>query len=272
MYEPDAITVRRLGVRGPAVIVLHGGPGAAGSARGLARILSPRFTVFEPLQRRSGSLPLTVEQHVQDLAAVAPSPALVVGHSWGAMLGLSFASRYPAAVSKLVLVECGTYDEAARARMRDSIQERLGPERRRHLAELEAQLGGETSPIQREAALQQIGVIHSELETYAPVENDSDPSELLPVDPEGHTETWNDVIRLQRDGVEPQAFSQIRAPVLMIHGDYDPHPGTATRDLLRKYIPHLEYLNLERCGHEPWREQHARESFAATLCDWLERK
>src|SRR3954465_13461954 len=128
MYELDAIAVRRLGVTGPAVLVLHGGPGAPGSARGIARVLSQRFTVFEPLQRRSGSVPLTVEQHVRDLAAVAPSPALVVGHSWGAMLGLSFASRQPAAVSKLVLVGCGTYDEAARSRMRDAIQERLGPE------------------------------------------------------------------------------------------------------------------------------------------------
>lgn len=272
MHEPDAITVRRLGVSGPAVVVLHGGPGAPGSARGLARILSQRFTVFEPVQRRSGNILLSVEQHVQDLAVVAPTPALVVGHSWGAMLGLSFASRYPSAVSKLVLVGCGTYDVGMRAQLRASIQERLGPEGRRRVAELEAELVAATTATQREAALQQIGAIHSELETYASVENDADPSELLPVDPVGHTETWNDVVRLQRDGVEPQLFSEIRAPVLMIHGDYDPHPGPATRDLLRNYIPQLEYLSLERCGHEPWREQHARESFAAALCDWLGRK
>jgi pimeloyl-ACP methyl ester carboxylesterase len=188
------------------------------------------------------------------------------------MLGLSFASRHSPAVSKLVLVGCGTYDKVARARMRDSIQQRLGPERRQRIVELEAKLVGETSPVQREAALQQIGTIRSDLETYCPVGNEADQSGLLPLDPDGHTETWNDVIRLQDAGIEPQTFSQICAPVLMIHGDHDPHPGTATRDLLRRYIPHLEYLNLDRCGHEPWREQYARESFAATLCDWLERK
>ena len=268
----DPIAVRRLGAKGPVVLVLHGGPGAPGSARGVARMLSQRFTVFEPLQRRSGSVPLTVEQHVQDLAAVAPAPALVVGHSWGAMLGLSFASRHPAAVSKLVLVGCGTYEEAARAHLRESIEQRLVPERRQRVDELQTQLAGATSPGQREAALQEIGVIHSALEAYAPVEDDAEQSELLPVDPDGHAETWNDVLRLQKDGVEPRAFSQIHAPVLMIHGDYDLHPGSATRDLLRKYVPHLEYLNLERCGHEPWREQHARDAFAATLCAWLERK
>jgi pimeloyl-ACP methyl ester carboxylesterase len=270
MYELDAIAVRRLGVTGPAVLVLHGGPGAPGSARGIARVLSQRFTVFEPLQRRSGSVPLSVEQHVRDLAAVATAPALVVGHSWGAMLGLSFASRHPVAVAKLVLVGCGTYEEAARAQLRASIQQRLGAARHQRVDELQAQLVGTTSPVEREAALQELGAIHSELQTYAPVEDDAEQSELLPVDPEGHAETWNDVIRLQKDGVEPQAFSQIQAPVLMIHGDYDPHPGSVTRDLLRQYIPHLEYVNLERCGHEPWRERHAREAFASTLCDWLE--
>jgi pimeloyl-ACP methyl ester carboxylesterase len=274
MQEPHAITVRRLGLSGPTLLVLHGGPGAPGSARGLARSLSQRFTVLEPLQRRSGGVPLTVEQHVRDLTAVAPSPALVVGHSWGAMLGLSYASRYPAAVSKLVLVGCGTYDEATRALLHNAIHQRLGPEGRERVAQLTAQLVGETTAVQREAALQRLGSIHAGLETYAPIENenDTDPAELLPLDPEGHTETWNDVIRLQRTGIEPQTFSQIRAPVLMVHGDYDLHPGPATRDLLRQYIPQLEYLNLQRCGHEPWREEHARESFAAALCDWLARE
>jgi len=276
MLELEAITVRRLGVSGPAVHVLHGGPGAPGSARGVARVLSQRFTVFEPLQRRAGSVPLSVEQHVRDLAALAPSPALLVGHSWGAMLGLSYASRYPEAVSKLVLVGCGTYDEATRAQLRAAIQERLGPEGRERVSQLSAQLVGETTAIQREAALQQLASIHAELETYASVESEIDtgtkPSEFLPLDPQGHSETWNDVIRRQRDGVEPQAFSQIRAPVLMIHGDYDPHPGPATRDLLQQSIPQLEYLSLERCGHEPWREQYARERFAEALREWLERK
>ncbi len=270
MNELDAITVRHLGAGGPAVLVLHGGPGAPGSARGLARLLSQRLTVIEPLQRRSGHIPLTVEQHVQDLAAIAPMPALVVGHSWGAMLGLSYAARHPAAVSKLVLVGCGTYDATVRAQMRDAIQERLGPAGRLRVADLELQVERGTAT-QRAAALQQIGEIYTALETYEPAEDDPDSAEVLPVDPEGHAQTWNDALRLQADGLEPQAFSHIRAPVLMIHGDEDLHPGSATRDLLRRYIPQLEYLSLKRCGHEPWRERYAREAFAHVLCEWLER-
>lgn len=71
------------------VLVLHGGPGAPGSAAGLARALAGTFHVIEPLQRRSGGPSLTVARHVADLAQVVArceEPPALVGHSWGAML------------------------------------------------------------------------------------------------------------------------------------------------------------------------------------------
>lgn len=187
------------------------------------------------------------------------------------MLGLSFASRNPAAVSKLVLIGCGTYDPTTRAHMRGLVQERLGPERCRRVAELEALVASETSESGREAALQQIGSIHAQIESYAAIAEETPGPEPLPPDPHGYAETWQDVVRLQSEGVEPQAFSRIRAPVLMLHGDHDPHPGPQTRDLLRRYIPQLEYVELERCGHEPWQERYARAVLISTLGDWLER-
>jgi pimeloyl-ACP methyl ester carboxylesterase len=42
-------------------------------------------------------------------------------------------------------------------------------------------------------------------------------------------------LRRQDDGIEPQAFAAITAPVLMIHGDDDPHPGVAIRETLRPF-------------------------------------
>src|SRR5690349_1117429 len=74
MDDLEPIEVRRYSLQGPTVVVLHGGPGAPGSASGLARILARAFHVLEPLQRRSGRVPLTVSRHVEDLAVVAPRP------------------------------------------------------------------------------------------------------------------------------------------------------------------------------------------------------
>jgi pimeloyl-ACP methyl ester carboxylesterase len=266
---PEPIAVRRHGTGGPPVVVLHGGPGAPGSAAGLARDLAPDFRVLEPLQRRAGTLPLTVARHVEDLAAVAPERAAIVGCSWGAMLGLSYAARHPGRVSLLVLVGCGTYDEAGRALLGEALDERLGELGRRRLEEIQERLAGERNPAARDAAFGELGQLVGLAECHQRIEGLEAPGDALPPDHEGFSETWRDVLRLQREGVEPRAFEAIQAPVLMLHGDCDPHPGPATRDLLRRFLPRLEYVGMERCGHEPWRERWARDRFLALLRERL---
>ena len=93
--------------------------------------------------------------------------------------------------------------------------------------------------------------------------------EPLWVDARGNVETWEDVLRLQAEGIEPAAFAAVACPVLMLHGDEDPHPGPATFDLLRRFIPQIRYRGFPRCGHRPWAERHAREPFLAALREWL---
>jgi alpha-beta hydrolase superfamily lysophospholipase len=79
------------------------------------------------------------------------------------------------------------------------------------------------------------------------------------------------VLRLQREGIEPRRFRAVRAPVLMLHGADDPHPGRATFELLRRVVPTIEYEELAGCRHEPWREPAGRERCLASLLAWLDR-
>jgi pimeloyl-ACP methyl ester carboxylesterase len=265
----DGIEVRRYGDSGSVVAVLHGGPGAAGSVFGLAAPLGDEFRVLEPLQRRAdGVTPLTVARHVDDLAAVLDEPALVVGWSWGAMLGLSFTVAHPELVRALVLVGCGTYDEASRAEYHRISVANLGADGPAMKAELVARLAAATTDEARDAIVAERGARADRAQAY----------DLLPDDPEepptrvdarGHEETWADVMRLQADGIEPAAFAAITVPVLMLHGDHDPHPGASTRDVLRDQIPQLEYVELARCSHSPWRERHGRDPFFTALRAWL---
>lgn len=264
MLEP--IEVRSYGTEGPRVVVLHGGPGAQGSAIGLAQELQDRFRVIEPIQRRSGIVPLTVQQHVEDLAAVAPVPATVVGWSWGAMLALSFAARYPERVRAIALIGCGTYDPASRAAFHKSMQERLESPKYRTLDALMAKLQAERDPRERDRLYTEMGELSMKAQSFDPLEPIPN---AMTADAAGYLETWQDVLRLQREGREPAAFLSIRCPVIMLHGEDDPHPGLSTRDVLRKVIPQLEFVGFARCGHEPWRERHAREVFLRTLRDWL---
>jgi pimeloyl-ACP methyl ester carboxylesterase len=51
----------------------------------------------------------------------------------------------------------------------------------------------------------------------------------------------------------------------MLHGDEDPHPGAMIRESLLPFVPQLEYVEIGRCGHEPWRERNGREPFLAAV-------
>ena len=97
----------------------------------------------------------------------------------------------------------------------------------------------------------------------------------LPVeacDARAHDESWNDMVRLQEEGEYPAAFAAIKAPVIMLHGAVDPHPGRLIFASLRTHLPQLEYREWERCGHYPWLEKAAREEFFATMHQWLTRQ
>jgi len=267
------IAVRRHGSGGPLVLVLHGGPGAPGSAAGLARGLARLgYLVDEPLQRASGGEPLTVARHVEDLrevvdASCAARPATLVGWSWGAMLALCFAAAHPSRAGLLVLVGCGTWDEEARAELRRRRAARLSPAQRDEMRELERRLAA-AGDDERDEVLARLGALLSQGEDDAqPGEagDPDEPGEPVVADAKAFEETWNDLVRLQREGVYPAAFAAIDARVVMVHGTRDDHPGEMVRASLAPFVRRLEYVPLEGCGHEPWREGACRERLFKAL-------
>lgn len=263
--------VREYGTSGPQVIVVHGGPAAVGEAAPIARGLADSFRVLEPWQRGSGGEPLTVARHVADLHRLVASgcgdarPALV-GESWGAMLVLAYAAAHPDSAGPLVLVGCGTFDTAARARLRATLEQRMDDGLRRRIEQLEHRC---SDPDER---LRGTYELMRGLYDYDAVPAEADPeAAALPLDVRAHTETWADMVRLQEDGVYPAAFAAITSPVLMLHGTWDPHPGPMIRDGLATSLPQLEYREFHRCGHSPWLERGARDDFFAVLRCWLAR-
>ncbi|MBN2310749.1 MAG: alpha/beta hydrolase [Candidatus Hydrogenedentes bacterium] len=264
--EHDGLRIRSYGTAGPWAVVLHGGPAAPGYMAPVARRLAASFRVLEPFQRGSGGEPLTVARHVADLHGIVTEccggtrPA-IVGHSWGAMLALAYGAAHPDAVQALALVGCGTFDLAARARMRATLDERMDERVRRRLERLDEAIA---DPDER---LRAMGSLIQRVDSY-----DLLPAadELAPCDARAHHETWDDMIRLQSEGVYPAAFAAIRAPVIMFHGAYDPHPGALIRAGLEPLLPQLEYRQWERCGHYPWRERAVHAEFLDALAAWLE--
>lgn len=258
--------IRFHGNDGPTVIALHGGPAAYGGASRIAEGLSEKFRVVEPWQRPSGDTPLTVAVHVEDLHNLILSRCngekpILVGSSWGAMLALAYAAEHSDSINAIALVGCGAFDKASRDRIVQRRSRKIvdyiarHPE---HKADLQLDIG------------EQMMKWHVMTDAY----------ELLPIAPvtpeafdmQGHTETWQDMMRCQEAGIYPKSFSDITVPVLMLHGADDPHPGAMIRDSLKRYISQLEYHEFSRCGHDPEIERYAKDEFFAVLSNWLTRR
>lgn len=266
MSEASPIPLRRYGASGSQVVVLHGGPGVPGYVAPVARHLAARHRVIEPLQRLSGSVRLSVARHVEDLAQVAPAASHIVGASWGGMLALSFASLHPERVQSLCLVGCGTYDPAARMEFQPRTAQRLGRTGCAEITRLQRELDRAETDDARAAWFAKMGALATEAQCFDPL---PESEAAVAHDPSGFQETWDDVLRLQRQGIEPERFRAITAPILMLHGAQDPHPGELVRDRLQTVLPALRYVELENCGHEPWRERQAHEAFYRHLDAWL---
>ena len=243
------------------MIVIHGGPGACGSMAPVARGIADSFRVIEPFQ---SAISATVADHVADLHEVVTSyssstPALV-GHSWGAMLALAYAAAHPEWAGPIVLVCSGTFDLPSRKQFVINLMERKKDEGARQRFERALQI---LDPKERfhELGKQTVELYSFDLIT---AEQEIDESE-----PGSGEETWNDMVRLQNEGMYPAAFAAIKSPVLMLHGAADPHPGQMIRASLAGYIPQLEYREWERCGHYPWLEKSARDEFFSVLHTWL---
>ncbi len=111
-----------LGVRGeagPVLLMLHGGPGASETAlfRHFNAALETRARVACWDQRGAGRTfdpaappaSLTVAQHVADCAAVIAhlkarfaAPVVILGHSWGSMLGLLTLHAHPGSAAGFI--------------------------------------------------------------------------------------------------------------------------------------------------------------------------
>lgn len=265
--EREPLTVRRYGTTGPFVFVLHGGPGAPGHMAPVARGLSDVFQVLEPWQRGSGCEPLSVARHVEDLHDLVTTwcrgarPGLV-GSSWGAMLALAYAAAHPGATGPLALIGCGTFDPMARERFHATVRARMDDRLQNRLARLPDEYPD------RDARLEALGDLLLPIYSYEPITADTGTEA---VDARAYEETWADMLRLQAEGVYPAAFQAINAPVIMLHGAADPHPGPMIRATLSDYLPQLEYREWRRCGHYPWLERFAQSEFFRVLRDWLQR-
>ena len=126
---------RSVGVGPPDAVVIHGGPSAGHisllpAIDALAR--GRRLRYYD--QRGCGRSPVRPEtplgwrEHLDDLRALIDhwqiNEATIVGHSWGALLGLIFAIRHPGHVQRMLLVTPAPVNSQFRGEYLDNLNRR----------------------------------------------------------------------------------------------------------------------------------------------------
>ena len=240
------------------VAVLHGGPGALGYLAPVAARLAQGRGVVEPLQRAS-SVTGQLEELGRRLDEHTTGPVDLVGHSWGAVEAYLFAAAHPDRVRQVVMVAAAPFEARYADSLWDTRVTRLGPANREAAQRAQATLADQQAdPAARIAAVAEFDRVTTIADGYDLETADVGIVEDLP---DVYDAVWQEAAARRRRGELVRLGRRITCPVLAIHGDHDPHPAAGVETPLSPVVRDFTFVVLERCGHIPWLERHARASF-----------
>ena len=92
---------------------------------------------------------------------------------------------------------------------------------------------------------------------------------MLYFDQAQHISLMNEISGMRRSGELLRIARRVSCPVYAVHGSFDPHPAAGVSGPMAGK-ENFSMTVLERCGHDPWKEKHAREAFFCWLFRMLE--
>ena len=249
--------IAREGTGRPAVF-LHGGPGLYD----YGSLLTPETVGWQLIHYQQRGLPpapttepFTLEQHLADLLSVLDSVGIarviLIGHSWGASLGLFAAMEASRRVSGLVLVDpLGTTGDGGARQMNQTLTDRLLPEYQERAAAVNERLAG-PNPSDQDGteylALRWPGYF-------------ADPRQAppLPVDFRlslaANGQTMASLFSHIQSGTFAEGLPHIEVPVEFVLGEQSPLPNAGAFEAAAT-LPHSHVTVVPRAGHLPWYEQ-----------------
>lgn len=223
----------------------------------IARKLACVTGILEPLQTRD-SLKGQIEELRDQLTDHASGRVTLIGSSWGAVLALFFAAEYEEMAGKLILVGSAVFDAKSSARIEGRRLQRLTPAKRRRYETIMLELN-RAPENQRDKLMKEWGEILDDTDMYDPITQDL---EIIEVQYDIFRKVWFDFTELRdQPGYLKNLFSKISLPILVIHGEYDPHPIEGIRPFLEECFTDIQFHLLPECGHYPWIERRAQDKF-----------
>jgi proline iminopeptidase len=243
------IYTKRIGI-GVPLVFLHGGPG--GEHRYFLPHLEGLANTFELVfydQRGCGlseepcNKDYIFEEEVETLEALRKSLGLeklnLVGESWGSMLSLLYASKYPQNVNKIFMTAAVGATAEGYLRFGKLLEDRLTPQDKQSLEQLISKLqAGEIEVSEIFKVLDPYYLFSDEhLVRKTKTKSNAEVNQLL----------GKEIRELYTDSVKPELLTDI--PIMIAQGDSDIITPHELDELFLKHIPHTQLVTLKNCGH-----------------------
>ena len=173
-------------------------------------------------------------------------PAVIVGHSMGALVAINLAAQSPARVKNLVVVDAVGIGEKADFLSYALTKKIMGPESR--FETIEGLLRGEFKSMVEDFIQRQKPKTAKEFFASLP-KSPFTGKPFLPMTPS--VQMSASIIDFD---LRPQ-LAAIRQPTLILWGAKDPVAPPQDAPLLKNRIPHAALKVLDQCGHSPMQDQ-----------------
>lgn len=235
---------------GEPLVFLHGGPG--GEHRFFLphlQDLSQHFTLIFYDQRgcgqseKAGNEDYTMDGEVETLEALRQFFQIdqlnIVGESWGSMLALLYAAKYPEHVNKIFMTAAVGATKDGFFRFEKELLNRLSLDERKWLEEVSPKVdAGEVDVAEIFKMIDPYYVYSPDsLSKKTKTQSNARVNELLGKDIAEHYDVSKDANKL----------SQI--PMVVAQGDHDIITPEVLEQVLLNHIPHIEIREIPNCGH-----------------------
>ena len=263
--DSASLYVRVIG-KGQPVIVLHGGPDFDHSylLPDLDKLKDAFRLIYYDQRGRGKSAEnvrpedVTLRSDLDDLERVRQhfrlNSVILLGHSWGTVLALEYALRYPARVSHLILMNPAPASAADLAAFRKTYLEKIGPamDRQREIVASAAYQAGDPEAV----------IARYRIHFKPSLARADDYERLMATMQAAFKRQGSEGIvkaravedRLMRDTWEIPGYDlvpklrSVGIPTLVIAGDRDFFPIPVAAHIA-KALPHGKLVTMKNCGH-----------------------
>jgi len=245
--------------KGSPVLLLSGGPGFSSDyMRAVAEPLKKRYKFVLLDQRGTGksllekydATTLDHQKLVADVDALRRvlkvNKLTIVGHSWGGILSMLYASEHPDRINALILVDSGGPTLQSLAKFTANHTARMTPEDTARVAEWYGKIATD-----HKRAILEITKARTPPYFHDP-KKAKEFADALTEDSFNDKAFWPIVSQITPAFDLRPGLQQLKAPVLIIHGKSDP---LETAEELHEVIPGSRVELIENAGHFPWAEQ-----------------